>query len=230
MPHRTITRTCRIPRTPRVIQVESAFDVPPTERPTVSWDVTLPLDDRPWNIGLICGPSGCGKSIIASEFWPKHVVSGFRWSARRACIDDFPKHLGTPEIQGFLTGVGLSSIPTWLRPYRVLSTGEQFRATLARSLCTSKPVVVCDEFTSVVDRNVAKVASAAVGKLIRRMERPQFVAVSCHTDIVDWLQPDWLYQPDRDRFAWRSVQPRPQVDLTVHRVDRSAWPVFRPHH
>ena len=59
----------------------------------------------------------------------------------------------------------------WLRPFHVLSNGEQFRATIARALAESakgRELVVIDEFTSVVDRTVAQIGSAAIAKTIRR--------------------------------------------------------------
>ncbi|MEV1247900.1 hypothetical protein [Nonomuraea sp. NPDC049750] len=62
------------------------------------------------------------------------------------------------DIVALLGAVGLSSPPAWLRPYRTLSNGEAFRASIARALAESGDLVVIDEFTSVVDRQVAKVA------------------------------------------------------------------------
>ena len=29
----------------------------------------------------------------------------------------------------------------------------------------------------------------------------QFVAVSCHYDILDWLEPDWVYDTDKMEFV-----------------------------
>ncbi len=55
------------------------------------------------------------------------------------------------------------------------------------------PLVAFDEFTSVVDRNVAQIGSAAVAKGIRSGQiRCRFVAVTCHYDILEWLAPDWI--------------------------------------
>jgi hypothetical protein len=55
------------------------------------------------------------------------------------------------------------------------------------------PRVAFDEFTSVVDRNVARIGSAAVAKAIRAGQiRRRFVAVTCHYDVLEWLEPDWM--------------------------------------
>jgi GNAT superfamily N-acetyltransferase len=140
------------------------------------------------------------------------------------------------EITELLSGVGFSSPPAWLRPFTVLSTGQQFRVTLARLLADARarpaeqrgPVVV-DEYTSVVDRTVARVGSAAVARVVRS-QGLQLVAVSCHDDVIDWLQPDWIYQPVGNVFTWRCLQRRPALELEVGRCDRRAWALFAPHH
>jgi ABC-type ATPase with predicted acetyltransferase domain len=47
-----------------------------------------------------------------------------------------------------------------------------------------EPLVVFDEFTSVVDREIAKVSALAITKAVRRSKK-KFVAVTCHYDVVD---------------------------------------------
>lgn len=225
----TITRSSPVVRTARTVQVSGIFDLPPTENSTLTWDVNLPLDEEPWNVGLIVGPSGTGKTTIAREFWPEALDARFDWPPDRAVVDGFPDEMGTKEVVALLSSVGFSSPPAWLRPFHVLSNGEQFRAGIARLLAENREVTVVDEFTSVVDRTVAKIASAAVAKAVRRADR-RFVAVSCHYDVEDWLQPDWVYQPHVDAFTWRSVLPRPRIALDVERVHHSAWRLFGPHH
>ena len=81
----------------------------------------------------------------------------------------------------------LPRAPAWLRPYRVLSNGERFRADLARIVCNAPPRVVVDEFSSVVDRQVAKLGALAFQKAWRRTAG-QAVLLSCHYDILDWLE------------------------------------------
>src|SRR5262249_13970271 len=56
-----------------------------------------------------------------------------------------------------------------------------------------------------------------------------FVAVNCHEDVEEWLQPDWVYHPAEGRFTWRLLQPRPAVALRVVRCQSSAWAVFHGH-
>ena len=66
-------------------------------------------------------------------------------------------------------------------------------------------------------------------KLIRKAGR-KFVAVTCHYDVIDWLQPDWTLEPSTMAFTWRSVQPRPQLDIEIARVPYSTWARFAPYH
>lgn len=225
----TIHRESCIKKTPRVMQVESMFDVPSDEKQSLSWDVKLPLDEQDWNVGLIVGPSGAGKTTVAREIYGAELVDSFEWNHDQALVDAFPAGMSIKDIGGHLSSVGLSTIPAWLRPFDVLSNGEQFRATIARALAETDGLIVVDEFTSVVDRNVAKAASHATQKAIRRAGR-QFVAVTCHYDVLDWLQPDWVYEPQLNRFKWRRLRQHPELKLNIHPVDKSAWRTFRHHH
>jgi ABC-type molybdenum transport system ATPase subunit/photorepair protein PhrA/GNAT superfamily N-acetyltransferase len=223
-----ITLSSPVKRSARVLQLQGMFDVPIEEKLTSAWSVELPVEGRPWNVGLLVGPSGAGKSTIARKLWPDALVGAQEWTDR-ALVDDFPKGMSVKDVVALLGAVGLNSPPAWMRPYATLSNGEAFRAGLARALADSDGLVVIDEFTSVVDRQVAKVASHAVQKAVRRRNR-QLVAVSCHYDVLDWLQPDWVYDVAAASFEWRSVQPRPPLRLDVHEADRSLWQVFRRHH
>jgi ABC-type ATPase involved in cell division/GNAT superfamily N-acetyltransferase len=229
MPHAHITRSIPIARTPRVMQLEGLFEVAPSQNSEVAWDVDLPLEARDWSVGLIVGPSGCGKSTLARELFGSALISDFNWPDDQSVVDAFPAHLGIKEITALLSSVGFSSPPHWLRPFRVLSNGEQFRVTLARALAESRSLMVIDEFTSVVDRTVAQVGSAAVAKTIRRRQQ-KLIAVTCHYDVIDWLQPDWIYEPATDAFQWRSLRRRPAIPLTIRRVHRQAWRLFQRYH
>jgi GNAT superfamily N-acetyltransferase len=225
----TVNVEVPIQRSSRVLQVESIFDVPPKEHETRTWEVDLPIEEQDWSIGLIVGPSGCGQSSSARAMFGEAMIEPFEWSSTRALVDEFPEHLGIREVTGLLSAVGLGSVPAWMRPYHVLSTGEQFRATVAHTMASVDDLAVIDEWTSTVDRQVAQVASATASKLVRRSGK-RLVAVTCHYDVEEWLQPDWVYQPHLGEFTWRSVQPRPRVSLDVYQVDRKSWSAFSHHH
>jgi GNAT superfamily N-acetyltransferase len=236
--HALITVESAVTETARVAQVRGLFDLPAEKTSRLQWDVTLPLDERPWSIGLITGPSGCGKSTLARRFWPREAehAADLAWPRDRSLLDAFPEALSVKDITALLSGVGFSSPPAWLRPYHVLSTGQQFRATLARLLAEAlahpaadRGPVVLDEFTSVVDRTVAQVGSAALARTVRA-HGLRFLAVTCHDDVIAWLQPDWVYHPAEGRFEWRCLQRRPPIRLEVFRCRASTWALFAPHH
>ena len=229
----TVTRSTPVERTPRVIQLEGLFDVPPADRSERTWTVSLPIEETDWRVGLIVGPSGSGKTTLAREAFPDApfvtIGQGYDWPTGRAVVDGFPADLGIREVTAALSAVGFSSPPAWLRPFATLSTGEQFRATVARALVDPASVVVLDEFTSVVDRTVARVGAAAVGRAVRRAPGKRVVCVTCHDDVAEWLGPDWTLTLPDGAFARGSLR-RPPIDLAVARVRHSAWDLFRRHH
>ena len=223
-----IVRESNIIKTPRVMQLEGIFDVPPSDKSAEQWTVNLNLPDA-WNVGLIVGASGSGKTTVARELFGSNIVTGFEWSKDKSILDDFPKTMSIKEICDLLSSVGFSSPPSWVRPFHVLSNGEQFRVNMARTLAENKDLAVVDEFTSVVDRTVAQIGSAAIQKTVRKRNQ-KFIAVSCHYDIAEWLEPDWIYQPATDELTvGRSLQ-RPKIHLEIKRVHSSAWQLFRKHH
>ncbi len=224
-----VTNSITIHRTPRVIQLEGMFDVAPTSCSAQSWRAQLPLEERPWSIGAIVGPSGCGKSTIARAAFGTQLIGELSWPSEHSIADAFPSSLSIKEITLLLSSVGFASPPSWLRPYRALSTGEQFRVTMARILSENPARAVVDEFTSVIDRTVAKIGSCAIAKTVRRRHQ-QFVAVTCHEDVLDWLDADWIYQPHLNLFQWRGLQRRPLIHLEINRVHHSAWSLFAKHH
>ena len=116
--------------------------------------------------------------------------------------------LETGEITKALCSVGFASPPDWLKSYDCLSQGEKMRVDIARALCLDKPVIVFDEFTSVVDREIAKVSAFAISKAVRRSQK-KFIAVTCHYDVVDWLEPDWVFCTDTMEFDRKKELGRP---------------------
>jgi GNAT superfamily N-acetyltransferase len=227
--HANITVESPITETTRVAQLRGMFDLATEKTSRLRWTVALPLDERPWNIGLITRPSGCGKSTIARHFWPDAIHRDFTWPRDAALLDGFPAELSIKDITALLSAVGFSSPPAWLRPFHVLSTGQQFRVALARLLAEAPQLAVMDEYTSVVDRTVAQIGSAALAKVIRQRGQ-RFIAVTCHDDVEAWLQPDWVYRPAENAFTWRCLQRRPPISLRIVRCQAAAWRLFAAHH
>jgi GNAT superfamily N-acetyltransferase len=215
----------------RVRQVAGMFDVPLADKLRETFSVDAPGLDEPWRIGLIVGPSGSGKSSIARAAFGEALYRGGEWPADRAVIDCLGE-APIKQLTGLLTSVGFGSPPAWLRPYDVLSGGERFRCDLARALRQGEQsgLVVFDEFTSVVDRTAARYGAAALAKALRGESlNVRFVAVTCHYDIAEWLEPDWVTDMATGTCQRRRLR-RPPLRVEVHRAGRAAWQMFSRHH
>lgn len=225
--------TCPVFDSFRVQQVAGMFDVALSEKCSEHFSVELPTLDEHWEVGLIVGPSGSGKSTIAREFFGEELYGESEWPTDKAVVDCFGE-LPVRQVVELFTAVGFSSPPSWVKPYQVLSCGERFRCDLAKALSVALasqiPLVVFDEFTSVVDRNVAKACSMAIAKGIRRGTIPcRFIAVTCHYDVAEWLEADWVLDMATGRLERRRLR-RPTIHVEIHRCQLAAWQLFARHH
>ena len=167
MPHFDIVKKNDPDVTFRVSKIQADFDVKlehSNER--FVGDIEMPND---WQIGVIVGASGTGKSTIAKELFDEELINGFEYKAK-SVVDDMPKSAKMDDITKMFYAVGFGSVPSWLKPYSVLSNGEKMRVDLARALL-EKDFVCFDEFTSVVDRQVAQTACIAINKAIKKTEK-----------------------------------------------------------
>lgn len=183
---------------------------------------SMPDVPSEFGIGLIVGPSGSGKSTLLRQFGEDAPA---QWAEHLSVASNFPG--GAEDAAERLSAVGLNSIPSWLRPFHVLSTGEKFRADLALRL---RDGAVIDEFTSVVDRNVAKACSVALRRYADKKKLRNVVLASCHYDIVEWLQPDWVFDISTGQLAGRGSVQRPYIKLEIVPCSADIWPLFRQHH
>jgi GNAT superfamily N-acetyltransferase len=213
----------------RAARVKSLFNC--ESGANFSLDAELPLEDGAWRVGVVVGPSGSGKTSIGRKIWPDvGIYDGDQgWPADKPIIDAIAPGGNFDEVTGALSAVGLGSVPAWLRPYGALSNGERFRAGLARVIAEGRERVIVDEFTSVVDRQIAKVGAAAFSKAWKR-SAGQAVLLSCHYDVLDWIEPDWVFDTRTGQLQRGSLWRRPNFELEIFQTDGSFWPLFEPHH
>lgn len=212
MPNFNIIKENNIEKTFRVAKVMSDFDVK-IEHSNEHFEGNIQIP-KEWNIGLIVGGSGTGKSTIANELFKDNIITEFNWN-NKSVLDNMPSNIETKDIEKMFYSVGFGSVPSWLKPYKVLSNGEKMRVDLARALL-EKDFIVFDEFTSVVDRQVAQTACIAINKAIKGTNK-KFIAVSCHKDIIEWLQPDWIFDTDKMQQVFQLAHDQ-KKDLKLENV------------
>ena len=183
-----------------------------------------------FNIGLIIGNSGSGKTTLAKEMFGKNIFSK-KMNMKLPIIDQFSDDIEYKDRVKILTGIGLNSIPCWIKPVGLLSNGQKARAEAA-ILMTSKKLPVIDEFTSVVDRTIGKIMSHCVQKYVRKNKK-KIVLISCHYDIIDWLDPDWIIdlteQKYIDRRSLRQSR-KEKIKFEIRECDRKSWKGFSKYH
>lgn len=197
-----ITKTSKINRTSNVEYIVQKYDLQIEDEISVEIP-TFEIPKTKWNIGLIVGSSGSGKTSLIDHLGGKQ--RGLQIFNSEMCIFDLIDRGNPEETSKLLTSVGLSSIPTWLKPMGVLSNGEKYRFQLASDLAytSNDSIIYVDEFTSVVNRAVAKSMSNSLQKYIRREDR-QIILSSCHDDIIDWIQPDWIFNVNTGELKKKS--------------------------
>jgi ABC-type ATPase with predicted acetyltransferase domain len=196
MPSFNIIKESKPKESFRVSSVLNAFDLD-IEKVKEHFVGNIDIEGKDWNVGLIVGGSGTGKSTIANDVFGNHFMQ-YDYKSE-AVIDDMPKDKSIKDITKAFTSVGFASPPSWLKPYDVLSNGEKMRVDLAYCILQEKDIIIFDEFTSVVNREVAKTGSYAISKAVKKLNK-KFIAVGCHSDVIEWLEPDWIYNTDEQRF------------------------------
>ena len=182
-------RVSKVPLDKATDLVGKCFDYTFTgESKVYPFEIPAEIMNLDVNIIQIVGPSGSGKSTFLEAFkslgW--HYPTK-KYNNSRAVISNFIKN---PEDGLYaLQSLGLSSMPVLCRPRNVLSTGEGFRADMALNL---GDMVMIDEYTSVINREVAKSASNGIQKYIRAKGFKNVILCGCHYDVIPYVKPDIL--------------------------------------
>jgi ABC-type lipoprotein export system ATPase subunit len=204
--------------TPRKRAICWDFGIPPREPPaTLADDVRLSI--RPGTITALVGPSGSGKSsvlrAVAEQLGEVQWAGRGSLGRRRAVVDLVAPRRPLATALEILTACGLGEPRLWVRSAADLSDGERFRASLARAIGRSvgrpfRPPIVCDEFTAILHRRLARAIAYNLRKLVSRAGLTLVVATT-HEDILEDLQPEQLVRlgdgPPRVAHLARRVRP-----------------------
>ena len=201
-------------------EIRARYDI----KDYVETPVTIP-DLPKEGIVLIVGTSGSGKSTILRGL-------GEYTQPKIEFYNTVIENFSTPERgEELLLACGLRSIPAWFRTPHTLSNGEHHRFEMALAL--DQGVQCIDEFTSVIDRDTAKALAYSVRKYYDRNPGVLYIA-SCHRDIVDWLDPDYIYDTDlQELSARRSLHlrlGRPAITLDIRGTTPDDWQRFSKYH
>ena len=227
MPSFDIIKQSDFGKTFRIASVKGQFDLN-IKKITEHFTGNLDIDNIDWHVGVIYGASGTGKSTIAKELFKNEYINSYKYG-NKSIIDEMPKEYQVSEITKIFNSIGFATVWSWLKPYNVLSTGEKMRVDLARAILENKNLIVFDEFTSVVNREVAKTGSFAIQKAIRKMNK-KFIAISCHKDVIEWLEPDWTFSTDNMEFKiTRGKLRRPEIKIDIIE-QKGQWEIFRKYH
>jgi len=184
------------------------------------WELPTSLP-KEFKIGVIVGGSGTGKSTLLKEFGTEENPI---WDNNLSILSHFDNPQDGIDKLG---SVGFNTVPSWYKPYNVLSNGEKFRADLARKINSNS---VIDEYTSVVDRNVARAASMALSKYIKKNDITNVVISTCHRDVIDWLEPDWVIDTDTGELLDGFFFVRPEIKIELYKTTYNHWGMFKDHH
>ena len=209
----------RVRRTQTTHAVHQAFGISPDELKTTVIR-GLSLDILPGQIVLIVGPSGSGKTSLLSALMgnfgaqDKVTMKGDILIPPDAKLSSFkPIHskkpiietLGSKDISYSLNVLGLAGISEpilYLKSFRELSSGQQYRSMLAHLLTSRSNVWLADEFcanldpttANVVGHNVQKVAKKVGATVILAAPHSDYFINSLIPDVVINLSSAWEHQ------------------------------------
>ncbi len=203
-------------------KIRVKYDIKDYQEPQVKIP-DLPQD----GIVLIVGTSGSGKSTILRSLGESKILS---YQEGVSVIENF----SSPETgEQLLLATGLRSIPAWFRPPYTLSNGERHRFDVALGL--DQGIHTIDEFTSVVDRDTAKSLAYSLRRWFNGQTQHSVLYIaSCHRDIIEWLDPDYVYDTDLqvldNRRSLHRLGRRPPITLTIRSTSPDYWRYFSKYH
>ena len=225
----TVHLKCQIPKSFRTQKAANSVDLnieKKSEHYLSISDIDLSGDTF---IGMILGPSGSGKSTLAVELFGADCFDTLL-DLERPVIDQFPKEYSYEQCVTMLNGIGLTQVPCWIRPAKTLSNGQRARAEAALQLASDREIIVIDEWTSVVDRTIGKIMSHCLAKFAKRSGK-KIILCSCHFDIIEWVNPDWVINCATGEFSRRLLREKKEkLTFTVKPCSRKEWRYYSKYH
>ena len=216
----------------RCQKAANSLDIDVSKKLTHEFKVKADLES-PYQLGLIVGASGSGKTTFAKKVFSENCFKTLLDDSRPV-IDQFPEQYSYDECAEFLSGIGLTSVPCWIRPAGTLSNGQKTRAECALQMASDNEFIVLDEWTSVVDRAVARVMSHCVQKYARKHNK-KIVLLSCHYDVIDYLNPDWIIDCNKQEYIdrrslWHIFKNPERLKFDIREVSKESWKYFSKYH
>lgn len=217
----------------RSTKAANSLDIDQEKKSVHHFKVKADLES-PYNIGLIVGASGSGKTTLARHiFGDKAFITLL--DDTKPVIEQFDAKYSYDECASMLAGVGLTSVPCWIRPAYTLSNGQKARAECALQMAKhGDEVTIIDEWTSVVDRTIAKVMSHCISKHARKTNK-RIILLACHYDIIEWLNPDWIIDCNEQsytnrRLLWQDFKRTDRIQFDIRETTKSSWNFFSKYH
>ena len=195
-----------IPQTRNVRLILNGFGIQVTRlRNTLVGPLSIQASSG--NIIFVSGSSGTGKSVLLRALDPElrqldshmdvQITGSKDYSASWlrslpedvAIFDLFAERYSAASALSAMSQVGLSEAFVFIKPFRLLSRGQRYRAMLADLLLRNDPVWLIDEFCADLDPLSARIVAHNLRKNVLKTGRVAFVAAANHGHFLDALRP-----------------------------------------
>ncbi|HWO87528.1 MAG TPA: ATP-binding cassette domain-containing protein [Gemmatimonadales bacterium] len=207
----TVGFSRRVSLTQKTRAIQQAFGLSVSQLDSTvikDFELTVP----PGSIVLVWGASGSGKTVLLDLLARRGVprkgmtVSGQVSVPRSARIGTFvplPSTKPLIELYGgrdvyravqVLNTAGLCEAQLYLKRFKDLSRGQQYRALIARMIDGSANLWLADEFCATLDRVTANIVATNVRRHARKVGATLILACADLGGFVDALEPDIVVQ------------------------------------